>query len=255
MSTMTLSRENFSKVLEILKAVSDSNCTDCDIKSGKIRQKTNDRACVFSADVTTILSEMSIAFSSVKQKYFLFKSFELDDNVSLKEENITIEMDEGSYIFSDELSKLLFRKPTSNLLDNPYIEDTAFNSGIASKLIDDNLVFSLNINQYLCRRIRSICEGCATDTVRCDLLGTTAVLNASTANNETAMKLASEITLNKEFPKGNFRMAILPFILDIKSDIKLDVFKASADVFLCKFNLTCSGIPITIFTQAKVIFE
>jgi hypothetical protein len=246
---ITISRDDFSKLLTLLK-VFENNCTDCDIQNGLFRCRTNDRQAVLSMNLNGILEENSLAFSLIKQKIMLLKTFELDDNVQVEDQNIVIESNESNYEINDPFSKMIFRKPIQKFIDNKFIDDSEF--GTIIRCNEEDLIFSHDITNYMKRRISNISMGFQTDIILCKITDDKASLEIETSNHEDNSDLINDIVLNKEVGNKQFMMITLPFILDIASDMKLSVYQVAAGVYLCKFDQSFYGVPITVYTQVKV---
>lgn len=247
---ITIPRNQFTKLLGALKLIENS-CLDCDIVGGVIRQKTDDRQALVELDLSSILGPNDLIFSMLKKKIMLLKTFELTDNVKVTDENISIEITDTSYIFIDPLSKMYFKKSLKKFLDNTYIIDEEFSRVI--KCQEENLLFTTTVTAYMSKRIKTICEGFENQSVRCDVNGLSANLSVSTLNNEDISKVAENIPLNKQMPKGSFKMMYMPFALDMNADITLKVYTVASDVLLCRFTQNFYGIPVVIYTQVRLV--
>lgn len=250
METIVLTRADFKKLLTCLDIVNNSNCTDCDISKGLVRQKTNDRQCIIEMDLTSLLYQNDISLSMVKTKAGLLSSFQLDNNVKVDDENVTIEIDDKVYHFLDCFSKLNFTKPMSKFMDNKYIGDEEFASMLS--INDDKLLFSGVVSSYVKKRIKTVCMGLAVDTIICTMNETTAKLSLTTVNNESSTNLNQQFDLNSHMDLCTARITTMPFSLDVESDLNLSVYKVTAERFLCKFSMVYAGIPINIYTQTQI---
>jgi len=250
--TITLERDKFSKLLNLMKLLENS-CTDCDISQGVIRQKTNDKQCIVEMDVSSILANNHLSLSVIKSKVTSLKTFELDDNVQMDNKSLTIEANDSNYEFTDSFSKMIFRKPIRKFLDQKFIED-----GEASAILrteEQNLVFSVDINNYLKRRISNTCLAFQTDTICCSLNDLKAKIWIETTNHENSAILINDVNLNRQFQSKMFRITALSFFLDIMSDLKMSAYHVSNDVLLCKFEQAYFGVPVKVYTQAKIVSQ
>jgi len=247
--TINISREQITKLSGAI-SILETSCTDCDIIGGKIRQKTNDRHSIFEIDLTEILGENDLSLSMIKQKINLIKALELDDNVTVEDENIILENNENEHIFIDAMSKVVFRKPVRKFLDNTFMPDEKFDQAI--NYSEDNLVFSTTVSTYISKRIKNFADALNNETIECDLDGYEGSLKIETVNKENYVIVLSGIALNSEMPKRNFKMIYLPFALDINSDVEFSAYKVRDEVLLCKFEQKFYGVPINIYTQVKL---
>lgn len=247
--TLSLEREKFSKMLNLMKLI-ENHCTDCDIKLGRIRQKTNSRQSVVDIDLTSILGDNDLSLSLIKSKVQLLKSFELDENVQLTEKNILLESNESNYEFTDALSKMIFRKPSAKFLDNKFIDQQEFDTVIKCK--DENLLFTYTISNYIKKRMVAAGLGFDTDLITFNLNEFKASATIQPTNKENTTNYIEEIVLNKSVANQSFQISNLAFILDLASDISLNCYQVTNDVYLCKISQAYFGASVVVYTQAKV---
>jgi len=246
---ISISRDDFSKLLALLKTV-ENQCNDCDIQSGLMRCRTNDRQAIVMMDLSSIIETNPLQFSLIKNKIGLLKSFELDDNIQVEDKNVIIEANESNYEIKDPFSKMVFRKPVQKYIDNKFIPDSEFESMINCQ--EDNLIMSHTINNYLKRRISNITQGFQSDIIKCKIIENNGFLSSETRNHEDNCQFVKNIILNNEVADCEFRMIAMPFILDISSDLRLSIYQISNGVYMCKFDQSYFGVPVTIYTQVKV---
>jgi len=252
MDTITIKRQDFSKFLNTLKLFQDV-CTDCDIVDGLVRQKTNDRYCTIEIDLTSVLGESSLTLGLLKTKMLLLKSFELDDSApeSDGENNIIVEFDKNDYRFIDDFSTLSFRIPIKKFLDNQYILDSDFSKMFTLK--EEDLIFSTEINSYMCKRIKAITEGFDSEFIIWNMDKFEGSLVTETINKENTSNLVKDIELNTEMPSVSSKITSLPFKLDINSDIKINAYQVKKNVMICKFEMKYFGIPIIMYAGSNII--
>lgn len=246
---LNITRDDFSKLLTLLK-IFENYCNDCDIQNGLMRCRNNDRQAIISMDLNTVLENNPLQFSLIKSKIGLLKAFELDDNVQVEDSDIIIACNESNYEINDTFSKVVFRKPVQQYIDNKFITDAEFPGMISCD--EENLIFSYTINNYLKRRISSIVQGFQSDIVKCRIVENIGKLTAETTNHEDSSEFIKDIVLNQEISDCEFKIISMPFILDISSDIKISTYKITSDMYICKFEQNYYGVPITIYTRVKV---
>ena len=252
MAQKVMKREEFSKFLNSIKMIQDV-CTDCDIQKGVIRQRTNDRHSIVQIDLKSLLEEdTSICFSLLKQKIALLKSFELDDSAEVDdaEKDITLELLDKTYKFTDVFSSLTFRVPIRKFLDNSYVTVEELDKMFDLK--EEDMVLSHTITSYMCKRIKAITEGFNSDVVIWNMNGLDASLNTATSNNDNSSQLVRNLSLNVEMPKSSARMVVFPLTLELNSDVEVNGYKLGKDRLLCKFDMKYFGIPITIYAQSQL---
>jgi hypothetical protein len=251
MEQKILKREDFSKFLNTLKLFQE-HCTDCEISNGIIRQRSNDRHSIFEMDLTSVIGDTSFLFVLIKNKIGLLKAFELDTTTIPEgsDQNISLDIDERNYKFTDLYSTMKFRIPLKKYLDNVFIDDSEF-EGIF-KLNEEDLILSTNINSYLTKRIKAISEGFENDVITLKMNEFTGDLEAETGNKENNSELVRGIELNAKMPKCQTRMIVLPFTLELNSDIKIDIYKVSSKVVIGRFQMKFFGVPITMYSQSEL---
>ena len=247
---LNVTRDDFSKLVTMLK-VFENYCTDCDIQQGIVRCRTNDRQAVVSMDLSSILETNPLQFSLIKVKTSLLKTFELDDNIQVEDKSIIIESNDSNYEINDAMSKVIFRKPVQKYIDNKFIPDDEFATMMRS-VSEENLIFSHDINNYLKKRISNVSLAFQSDIIKCKIVDNNASLSAETRNHEDSSEFIKDIILNNEVSDREFKMISMPYILDMASDMKLNVYQASNEVYMCKFDQTYYGIPVSVYTQVKV---
>ncbi len=245
---MSISRDDFSKLLNLLKTF-ENICTDCDVQNGMIRCKNNDRHAIIEMDLTSILQQNCLSFSLIKNKVALLKSFELDDNVQVEDRTIRIISNDSNYEFYDPFSRLVFRKPLRNYLDNQFITNEEFSSMIT--LSEDNLIFSHVISNYIKKRIANISINCQTDMIACEMIDNSALLKVSSSNGENSSIVVKDIPLNRTLTDLKFNLNSIAFMLDIASDLTFNCYKISSDRMMCKFEQTFYGVPINLYSQVR----
>jgi len=182
----------------------------------------------------------------------LLKAFELDTTMIPEgaDQNINLVIDEKNYKFIDLYSSLKFRIPLKQYLDNCYINDESL-AGMF-KLNEEDLIMSTNINSYLAKRIKAITEGFENDVVFLKMNEFGGILEAETSNKENNSELIKGIELNTKMSKCQARMIVLPFTLELNSDVKVDVYKLTKKVVLGRFQMKFFGIPITMYAQSEL---
>lgn len=248
--TISVSRENFSKLLTTLKTF-ENVCVDCDIQNGLFRCRTNDRQAIISMDLASVIEHNNLSFSLIKNKVGLLKSLEVDDNVNLDDKTVILESNESNNEFYDPLSRISFRKPVQRYIDNQFISDDDFNTMLP--ISEDRLLFSYTFTHYMKKRISNISIGFGKEIIDATVSEGKASFKIVTENKEDTAMVAENIVLNQDLGEKTFKFITLPFILDVISDLKFDCYTTSSnDMWICKFSQVFYGIPIILYTKVKV---
>jgi hypothetical protein len=255
---ISIERENFRKLHDAVDLVVKSNCTDCMIESGVIRQPTNDRQSMIGIDLSSILPDLCVGLSNAKQKVGLMKIIlNVDESVKLKDQNVHIQMFEKNFKLYDERWEYTLSKPLPELLDNKFIDETAFSSRVVMN--EDELIMSTTLDPDIIRGVQANCELFQNSMVIFSLEGDSADISMAENSNTNSGKIQSNISLNvTDFPKKLFRMFSLPFRMDLNSSMQIDVYKLSGDKekdnCLCHCKMELDGsIPVSVYTKVKLI--
>lgn len=243
-NSIKIEREKFNAFINCVKLVVDSNCTDCDIEDGLIRQFSNDKRSIIKLNLTQLLGGMNLSLSMASQKVSLLKTFELDDTVEDEGGSVAIEVDDHRIHFKDSFGHVHFSKPMKKMLDNTYVNDVTFDKKI---VIDEEAkIIDVEIQNYIAkRRIKSICEVVKTDVISVKMNKSKASIDIDSPDIKTTV--VKDIKLLKEMPKSKFDILLLPFAMEANSTIKFKAYKNSGDKLLCQFDLVYYKIPVTIY--------
>jgi hypothetical protein len=251
---ITIERENFRKLHDAVKLIVDSECSDCTVDEGFIRQATNDRQSIVEINLTSILPDLSIAFSNAKQKVGLMRTIlNVDESVKLDDPNVYIETAEKQYKLTDQRWGFDLSKPIHELLDNKFMPYDKFQHQV--KIDEDDLILSTDLDPDIIRGVQSICELFQTQMVSFVLEGDSADIRMSEQSKSNSGKIKSDISLNvTDMPKSQFRMSSLPFRMDLNSSMQINVYKQDVDKCLAKCDLELDGsIPVSVYMQVKLV--
>lgn len=226
MQQVSLDAEKYDELLRCLSILRDI-CLDADIRDGIIRQRTTDAATVFEIDLTSIIGDLSIPLTVLKQKLDLLKIF------SEQEVDITVE-DNGSFLFSDQYSTLQFDGPDLDFMDNKYLTQEELDSIFI--LNDEDLILNTEISSQMSDRMRVIAQGFSVNTMKVVFNGENAALTMQTQSKEQLAKIVSDI-IPERVLNCYSSLVNTPFIVDHDGDI---IFK------MYNFHeVTCSNVCVT----------
>lgn len=251
--TITLDRPKFSKMTNALKLI-ENICSDCQIKGGMVRTKTDNRKSIITLDLTSIIEDKDIMFSFLKGKLALLKTFELDMDVQADDNSIIIQSTNDYYEFCDCFSKMQFRKPVEDFLDNRYLDDATF-APIINGCTEDALIFNYTVSKYVRSRMAKIGEGFKVDSIKFTFHGDHACFGIETKSKDNVSKNATTIQTLKNISGKSFALINMPFTIAIESDMKISCYNLSNDFAMCKCELDFAGIPIVIYAKVKFISD
>ena len=248
---ITLRREDFAKLLGSLKLIADAECSDCEIVDGKVRQSTNNRRSIIELNLESLIGKENLPLLHVAKKVDLLRTFDLDDSIEIDNDNVILSIEDQKYRFMDVLSSMTFRNPVKDFLDNKYIPEEKF--GDMLSVAEADIIMSIEIGSYMSKRIKNISRGFSNDMVECIVKNNKADVYISTVDGSSNSIVVKDIGLRTEMNDFTFKLIVLPFTLDIDSDVSIDIYKKGTDTLMCKSVQSYFGIPVTIYTQSKII--
>lgn len=231
---------DFLRCISILKDL----CNDIDIREGVIRQKTNDSACIFEIDLTSLIGNINIPISHLKEKLDLFKIF-LGQTVS-------IESLDNTFKFSDLYSSLTFKNPDLDFMDNEFITPEDLNRVISME--DEDLILSTSIIGTITDRIRTVTQGFHVNSVKVSYNNDRAAITAETQATDQFATFLSDL-VSEQSIVGSSNLSVTPFIIDHDGDILFQMYMNGDDKVLNRFSTTISDITINIYSRANLLTE
>jgi len=230
----------FLRCLSLLKEI----CNDVDIRGGIVRQRTTDLASIFEIDLRSVIGEVSIPITIIKQKLELLKTF-IDNEIRL-------DINDNEFIFSDEYSSLKIKSPRLDYMDNKFITEDELSNVLI--LNEDDLLLSVDLPKNISDRIKTITQVFNVRNVSVDFNGENASLNSKTNSKDQAAKFLSNITAEKVLDfNATTDIVVDPFIIDCDSDIKFNIFTSSDNICFSRFSTFISNIDIKIYTRSMLV--
>lgn len=230
--------EEFLRVLLILKDI----CNDVDIREGFIRQRSNDNSTVFEIDLTSIISNMSLPISELKNKIDIFKCF--------SGEEVSIISTDDSFTISDQYSLLKIKNPILEFMDNKYVTQEELSRVISQNRED--LIISTQISKKISDRMRIISASFHINSIQIIFEGETASISCSTQSKDNFANFAKDIISNKEL-NHSANLVITPFIIDHDGDINFEMFDSGNNVAINTFSTTIGNTNLNLYTRAGMV--
>lgn len=246
MQQVNLSSENFSTLLRCLSIFKDV-CSDIDIRNGIIRQRTNDKFSVFEIDMSSLIGNINIIISNLKQKMELFKIF-MDTDVALTSYDTY-------HILSDEYSSIRFENPSPDYIDNKYMEQGDLENIIATN--PDDIILSTDLSESITNRMRIITAVFNVNSVKVIFNENNADISVTTQSKDQHAKIVSNITTEKVI-KCNTDIINTPFTIDHDGDIKLTMYANLTNDNSIASTVTSSkldNLDVMIYTRSNLVFE
>ena len=220
-------------------------CNDIDIRGGILRQRSDDNTIVIEMDLRSILSDVDMAISNIKDKIDLLKTFQGQD--------VTLSLDGNSIQFSDQFSLLKFLNPAMEYMNNKYMPDEekekVFFVG------EEDLIFEKDLSTLITERIRTTVKSFNVLAIQVDMNGDQAAICASTSSGDQFAKFVNDVEMNMEFENCTANLSIIPFSLDHDTDISFEFYKSpQADtISYSRFSTNLGDVDISIYSRTAIV--
>jgi len=247
-ATLNLDSEQFNDFLRCLTNLKEV-CNDVDIRSGVVRQRSNDLTCVFEMDLNPLLTDVTFAITDLRKKLDLLKTFQNQD--------VTINIvDQGSgesyFTFSDQYSSIKIVAPTLDFMDNKWMSEEELNS--IFNMSDDELIMQTDLSSIITDRIKLVTDNFNTQAIQVLFDGDKASIVAATQSRDQFAKFIEGIVTNVEFEKCSSNLSIVPFSIDHDTDVEFKMYKDPAQaVSLNKTSTTLGDIDVTVYARSAII--
>jgi hypothetical protein len=219
-------------------------CNDVDIRSGIVRQRSNDKLSCFEVDLSTVIGDMSIPFTNLKNKLDLIKIFQNQDE-------IIIEENETDFSIEDRYTKISFEKPDLAWLDNPFMSESDRDSIFVRD--EGNIILSCDLSESMSERIFTITQAFQVTVVQIEFEGEVASIIAETQSRDQTAKIMKDIVSERDLTAIS-HMPHTPFIVDHDGDIEFKMYLSNEEKMECSnvFNTTVDNIPVTVYCRSVI---
>jgi hypothetical protein len=238
---VNLDSGQFDEVLRVL-FVLNNICNDVDIREGVIRQRTNDSATVFGVDLNSIIGNINLPISKLKEKLDIFKSFAGGE--------VSITVTDDDYMISDSDGTVKYKYPLLEYLDNKFISQEELSRVIVTN--QEDLILSTQISKKTSDRMKIIASSFHVNSVQVILSGEVATISSADQSKEGFAKFVQNITLNKEL-NHSANLVITPFVIDHDGDINFEMFDSGNNVVINAFSTTIGSINVNLYTRASMV--
>jgi len=239
---VNLDSEQFTDFLRCLSLLKDI-CNDADVREGIIRQRSNDNSSIFEVDMHSLIQNINLPISNLKQKLDLFKIFSEQDEVA-------ISVDGETFSISDQYSTLRFTSPKLDFMDNKFMSEEELNSIII--LSEEDLVLGCEVLKVISDRIRIITQSFNVNTVKVNFSGETASITAETQSKDQQARVLSEIVSNRVMECTSNLVAI-PFVIDHDGDMEFRMYNVKENVSVNMFSAKIAEVGITIYSRSLLV--
>lgn len=240
-NSVSLDSAKYDEFLRCLLILKD-NCNDVDIRDGFIRQRTNDNATIFEADLTAVLSNLSLPMTELKTKLDIFKCFTGSE--------VTVKTTEDSFFISDQYSMIRVKYPSMEFMDNKFITSEELSRVIVTN--PEELILSTQISKTISDRIRVISSSFHVTSLQAVFNGELADICSSNQSKDNFAKFITGIISNKELNHTS-NLVVTPFIIDHDGDINFEMFDSGSNVVINSFSTTVGSINLNLYSRASMV--
>jgi hypothetical protein len=246
--SISINKEKFSTLMNVFQIVRFPTCQDADIHHGMLRQYNETRAILIDIDLSAILGDVELKISGLSQKYDLLEPF-IKQNV-----DVVARVDENTYAFMDNISRLTFHQGIGKYMQNKFISDEVFNSRIQP----GNRIFEITLGKNILYRLFTYSKSLKADTMNIKFQKTRAFFELS-SNDGASPCVVSLIKVEDELEETNIegRASLLvdPFLSCLSggiTEINMEMFhranteKTNEFLFKLTSKLSIGGTDITV---------
>lgn len=252
MTKIELDAEDFNSLLRCLMNLKD-HCNDVDIRNGFVRQRSNDVTSVFEFDLTSIIGDINLPISDLKQKLDLLKIFAGQD--------VEVEVEEGEdesssfFTISDEMSSIKFMFPTLQFMDNKFMTNQELESIFI--LDDEDLFLSTEMTKVITDRIRVISENFNIKAIQVKFERDKASVVCSTQSKDQFATFTQDVPITIDFEENHLsNLGTVPFCIDHDTPLTFKMFKVpDQDISYNKFETELGSVEIKIYSRSSLVSD
>lgn len=240
---LSLNSEQFNDFIRCLSNLKEV-CNDVDIRGGIVRQRSNDNTSIFELDLNSIITDVDIALSNLKQKIDLLKTFQGQD--------VVIDITDDYFTFADQYSLLKIMTPTMEFIDNKFMTKEDLNG--VFKLEEEDLILEIDLVSVITERINLITQNFNVMAIQVDFAGEFASLKTATESRDQRIKFIDNIETNMILENCSSTLSVIPFGVEHDTDVEFKMYKdPNQDVALNRFSTTLGDIDISIYSRSSII--
>ena len=228
----------FCRSLTILKDI----CNDVDMRDGIVRQRSNEKSCIFEIDLTNFISNGKLPIVQLKQKLDLLKIFYNQD--------VNLSIDDTSYSFSDSYSSIICLMPDVKYIDNEFMTEEELNSVFV--LDEEDLILETTISNAISDRIKTISSSFNSTTLELDFNGETTDIVCATQAGDQKASIVKNIIMNRNVDNCLSNLISIPFITDHDGDMNMKMYNTLKNGLINKFSSSIGGVNFIIYSRSKL---
>jgi len=250
--TLNLNQEeygNFIRCLNNLKEI----CNDIDIRNGFVRQRSNDRSCIFEFDMESILEDVTMPISDIKKKLDLLKSFVGQDEVKI---DIHTEEEESEcyFIISDQYSSIKFMFPAMQFIDNSFMTQEELDNILT--INEEELLLESTMSNLITDRIRIITDNFNSNAIQVVFNGELATIQTQTQSKDQYATFMKDIPTNIDLESCSVNLVTMLFKMEHDTTVLFKMYKDSErPITISKLEMDVGDISVRVYSRSSIIVD
>jgi len=239
----------FLRCLSNLKGI----CNDVDIRGGIIRQRTNDLTSVFEIDLTTLIGNVAIPITNLKNKFDILKTFAGRDVVNIEIFEADTES-ESYYIIRDDQYAIKTNFPSLDFMDNKYMSEDE-RDGIFL-LDDEEMILHTQLSSMDTDRVRVVVDNFNTKSIQFRFENDKAMFGTSTQSKDQKATFKSDIPINVEFGENAYisNLSAIPFCIEHDNQLDFKMFKdPQQNMTYNKIKTELDIVDVCIYSRSALV--
>jgi hypothetical protein len=245
-STLTLTGKQWESFCKVLKGLART-CNDVDINEGIIRQRSNDGAAIFKADLRPFVGGATLTITNLKEKLKTLKMFK---------SGVTITLAEDEALLSDGISSYTIAAPDRNYLDNKFMSQAELESLIPLFSQETFSLIRNKIKKLTLKRIRTAVSKLKTNNCKVVFKKHSASLRVEkemggSKRPESSVRIITEIPLFD--PTAGFtQLPSFSFTsFDYDGDMVWELYRAD-EILFCMVQGRIGEVMTTTYTSGQL---
>ena len=240
---VTINPKDFSNLLRCLSLLKN-NCNDVEIRGGILRQRTNNRACIFEMDLTPLVSDCDLVLSNVKNKLSLLKT--------ISKQEVKVCITDNDISFSGERSTFKFAMPRPDFLDNKFLSGEDF--ARIFTLREEDVILEYAVTKDISSLMKVTSGQFKIVSFQISLEGATAAIIATTTDKKQYSRIEQGIPIKKPL-KCFSNIVVEPFLIDHDGDILFKMYNVQDTICIDTFETSIGKITIKVYCRSQLIEE
>jgi len=248
--SFNLDQEQFGHFIRCLNNIKEI-CNDIDIRGGIVRQRSNDRSCIFEFDMQNIFTDISMPISDIKKKLDLLKSFvgQQDIKFDIHTEG---QESESYFIISDQISSIKFMFPAIQFIDNNFMTQAELDSVLS--INEEELLLETKLSTLITDRIRIITDNFNCPAIQVVFNEQTASIQTQTQSKDQYAVFMKDIPTNIILEPCAVNLVTMLFKMEHDTQVDFNMYKDSERaITINKLETTIGDIEARIYSRSSVV--